>query len=129
QRTEARLVQRLDVEYGDAGELRATLEDISSGGLQLTVPDALEQGQSLLIALSNADGDCLLELRARVVHQQPVGEGDFAMYRVGLKFEHPSEALREQTQALIHALAMAGARDMVALTAGDELAEVASDPA
>ena len=125
QRAAPRLVQRLDVEYGDAGELRATLEDISSGGLQLTVPDPLEKGQSLLIALSNADGDCLLELRARVVHQSRVGEGDFTMYRVGLEFEHPSEALREQTQALIHALAMAGAKDMVAQMEAEELPDPA----
>ena len=39
-RAEVRLVQRLEIEYGDAGEFRATLEDISSNGMMLTVPQS-----------------------------------------------------------------------------------------
>jgi c-di-GMP-binding flagellar brake protein YcgR len=105
-RAEPRLVQRLEIEYGDAGELRATLEDISAGGLQLVVPDPLELQQSILIVLSSADTARTLELRARVVHQACADEDGVALYRVGLAFEHADEALRRQLGELIRALAL-----------------------
>ncbi|MGE0487189.1 MAG: PilZ domain-containing protein [Gammaproteobacteria bacterium] len=105
-RAEPRLVQRLEIEYGDAGELRATLEDISAGGLQLVVPDPLELQQTILIVLSSADTARTLELRARVVHQACADEDGVALYRVGLAFEHADAALREQLGELIRALAL-----------------------
>lgn len=93
-RAEPRLVQRLDIEYGDAGEFRATLEDISANGLMLTVPDELALDQSLLITLSCPESPRDLCLRARVVHQSKFGADDFPLYRVGLRFEHPDETVR-----------------------------------
>lgn len=93
-RTEPRLVQRLDIEYGDAGEFRATLEDISANGLMLTVPDELQLDQSLLITLSCPESPRDLCLRARVVHQKQVGAVGFPLYRVGLRFEHPDDTVR-----------------------------------
>lgn len=104
-RSEARLVQRLDIEYGDAGEFRATLEDISASGLMLTVPEPLELNQSLLIALSSTDAPCGLNLRARVVHQSLVEDAGFEMYRVGLQFEHPSPELRASVAEMLRQLA------------------------
>lgn len=103
-RAESRLVQRLEIEYGDSGELRATLEDISAGGLLLIVPDPLELQQSLLIALSSADSTHTLELRARVVHQTCMPGEEVDLYRVGLAFEHPTPELRERVAALIRQL-------------------------
>jgi len=105
-RAEPRLVQRLEIEYGDAGELRATLEDISAGGLMLIVPDPLELQQSLLIALSSVDSPHTIELRARVVHQTALPEKDVELYRVGLAFEYPSPELRERIADLIHQLVL-----------------------
>jgi c-di-GMP-binding flagellar brake protein YcgR len=93
-RAEPRLVQRLDIEYGDAGEFRATLEDISANGLMLTVPDELALDQSLLITLSCPDSPRDLCLRARVLHSTRFGSDDFPLYRVGLRFEHPDETVR-----------------------------------
>jgi len=93
-RAEPRLVQRLDIEYGDAGEFRATLEDISANGLMLTVPDELALDQSLLITLSCPDSPRDLCLRARVLHLARFGSDDFPLYRVGLRFEHPDETVR-----------------------------------
>lgn len=104
-RSEARLVQRLEIEYGDAGEFRATLEDISSSGLMLTVPEPLEINQSLLITLSSADTPFNLSLRARVMHQTMIGSAEFAMYRVGMQFEHPDAQLKERVTAVIEQLA------------------------
>jgi c-di-GMP-binding flagellar brake protein YcgR len=93
-RAEPRLVQRLDLEYGDAGEFRATLEDISANGLMLTVPDELAVDQSLLITLSCPESPRELCLRARVVHRTRVGDAGFPLYRVGLRFEHPDQVVR-----------------------------------
>ncbi|MGE0861325.1 MAG: PilZ domain-containing protein [Gammaproteobacteria bacterium] len=104
-RGEARIVQRLEIEYGDYGEFSAVLEDISASGVMLTVPDPLEIDQSLLVTLSGADTHHSLSLRARVVHQTLVTECGMDMYRVGLKFEHPDNELRERVSAVLHQLA------------------------
>lgn len=104
-RGEARIVQRLEIEYGDSGEFSAVLEDISASGVMLTVPDPLEIDQSLLVTLSGADTHHSLSLRARVVHQTLVTECGLDMYRVGLKFEHPDHELRERVAAVLHQLA------------------------
>lgn len=105
-RSEARLVQRLEIEYGDSGEFCAVLEDISPSGVMLTVPDPLEIDQSLLVTLSGADTHHTLSLRARVVHQTLITECGMHMYRVGLKFEHPSGELRDRITAVLQHLAM-----------------------
>ena len=105
-RSEVRLVQRLEVEYGDAGEFRATLEDISANGLSLTIPDPLEIDQSLLVSLSSADTPFGLNLRARVRHQKLIEGTGIEMYRVGLQFEHPNEQLHERITAVVEELAL-----------------------
>lgn len=109
-RSESRLVQRLDIEYGDAGEFRATLEDISPSGLMLTVPEPLEPNQSLLVSLSCLEAPYNLSLRARVMHQTRLGPEGFFMYRVGVKFEHPDGTLRARvTEVLRHLAALPAA--------------------
>ncbi|MBK8960501.1 MAG: PilZ domain-containing protein [Proteobacteria bacterium] len=105
-RSEARLVQRLEIEYGDSGEFCAVLEDISPSGVMLTVPDPLEIDQSLLVTLSGADTHHSLSLRARVVHQTLVSECGIDMYRVGLRFEHPGDELRARVAAVLQHLAV-----------------------
>ena len=125
-RSEGRLVQRLEVEYGDRGEFQATLEDISTGGMLLTVPDPLGIDQSLAISLSSTDSPIGLNLRARVVHQTLVEDCDIDMYHVGLKFEHPSPGLRELTSAVINELAAIRLSDLP--TEGDhDVAETTPD--
>lgn len=105
-RAEVRLVQRLEVEYGDAGEFRATLEDISSNGMMLTVPNPHEIGDSIQISLSSADTPFGLNLRARVAHQSLLEGYGMEMYRVGLQFEHPSPQLQERISAVLYELAI-----------------------
>ena len=105
-RSEARLVQRLEIEYGDSGEFCAVLEDISPSGVMLTVPDPLDIDQSLLVTLSGADTHYSLSLRARVVHQTLVTDCGMDMYRVGLKFEHPGDELRDRVAAVLQHLAV-----------------------
>lgn len=105
QRKYARLTQRLDIQFDDVEELQATLEDISTGGLGITVPDPLQLGQSFQAVISTFDESCSLKLRARVVHQEPINLGHTELYHVGLKFEHPSDELSERTAELIREIA------------------------
>lgn len=101
QRKYARLTQRLDIQFDGDQELHATLDDISTGGLGITVPDPLQIGQSLQAVISALDESCSLKLRARVVRQVPIAIGRAEFYQVGLKFEHPSEELNQLTNELI----------------------------
>jgi c-di-GMP-binding flagellar brake protein YcgR len=106
-RQHARLTQRLDIQF-DGDELHATLEDISAGGLGVTVPDPLQIGQSLQAVISTFDEDYTLKLRARVVRQEPIKMGKTELYHAGLKFEHPSEELNQLTRELVRKMAVSG---------------------
>jgi c-di-GMP-binding flagellar brake protein YcgR len=99
-RQHARLTQRLDIQF-DGDELHATLEDISAGGLGVTVPDPLQIGQSLQAVVSTLDEAFSLKLRARVVRQDAIEMGSTKLYQAGLKFEHPSEELNQLTRDLL----------------------------
>lgn len=99
-RQHARLTQRLDLQF-DGDELHATLEDISAGGLGITVLEPLQIGQSLQAVVSAFDENYSLKLRARVVRQEPVQMGRTQLYHAGLKFEHPPEELTRLTRNLV----------------------------
>ena len=43
-RQHARLAQRLDIQFDGAHELQATMDDISAGGMGITVPDPMQIG-------------------------------------------------------------------------------------
>jgi len=105
QRNHARLTQRLDLQFDDLDELQATLDDISEGGLGITVPEPLQIGQSLQAVISAMDGDTSLKLRARVVRQEPIDLGRVEFYQVGLKLEHPTPELAERTKELLRQMA------------------------
>ncbi len=106
QRKHARLTYRLELQFDDAAELQATLEDISFGGLGITVPEPLELHRSFQFVISTFDDRLSFKLRARAVRQQPVRVGNRDIYHVGLEFEHPSEELRYRTNELIQELAI-----------------------
>ena len=104
-RQHARLTQRLDIQFAGSDELHAELDDISAGGIGVTVPDPLEIGQSLESVISTLDGHCTLKLRARVVRLEPIKMGNTTLYHAGLKFEHPSRELNSLTREVITQLA------------------------
>lgn len=103
-REHARLTQHLDIQFDGPDELHATLDDISAGGLGVTVPDPLQIGQSLESVISTTDGGFSLKLRARVVRLEPLKMGSVELYHAGLKFEHPSRELNNLTKELISQL-------------------------
>lgn len=105
QRGSARLTQRIDIQYDSFDEFQATLEDISAGGLGITVPESMELNQSLLAAISTTDDQCQILLRARVVRQQELNFSNIKMFRVGLQFEHSTEDVRDRVNELIRRMA------------------------
>lgn len=115
QREDTRLTQRIDIQYDDTNELNATLEDISAGGLGITVPEPMELNQSLQVAISTTDDRCELVLRARVVRQHALEYSNIRMYRVGLEFEHPSEDIKSRVSNIIQNLASINLSDKMSL--------------
>jgi c-di-GMP-binding flagellar brake protein YcgR len=93
-RKEARVARRMDIRYGQLGELRAILEDISRGGLAMTVAEPLALYEELEVTVPDTAGDQLLILRAKVVHQRAVDVTGETVYRVGLEFA----AMRTETR-------------------------------
>jgi c-di-GMP-binding flagellar brake protein YcgR len=100
QRSSPRVSRRMDIRYGQLGELRAILEDISRGGLAMTVADALVLYEELEVTVPDTAGDQLLILRARVVHQRAVEHEGEMVYRVGLEFAN----LRIETRRCLNDL-------------------------
>jgi c-di-GMP-binding flagellar brake protein YcgR len=86
QRAAPRVARRMDIRYGQLGELRAILEDISRGGLAMTVAEPLVLYEELEVTVPDTAGDQLLILHARVVHQRAVEQEGATVYRVGLEF-------------------------------------------
>ena len=72
QRASPRVARRMDIRFGQLGELRAILEDISRGGLAMTVAEPLVLYEEIDVTVPDTGGDQLLILRARVVHQRAV---------------------------------------------------------
>ena len=100
QRTSPRISRRMDIRYGQLGELRAILEDISRGGLAMTVVEPLVLYEDLEVTVPDTAGDQLLILRARVVHQRAVEQEGATLYRVGLEFG----SLRTETRRCLEDL-------------------------
>ncbi|MCU1280156.1 MAG: hypothetical protein JWM53_3702 [bacterium] len=86
QRSSPRVSKRMDIRCGQLGEQRAILEDISRGGLAMTVAEPLALYEDLEVTVPDTVGDQLLILRARVVHQRAVEVEGEQVYRVGLEF-------------------------------------------
>ncbi len=100
QRSAPRVARRMDIRFGQLGELRAILEDISRGGLAMTVAEPLVLYEELEVTVPDTAGDGLLLLRARVIHQRAVEADGEKVYRVGLEFG----ALRTETRRCLEDL-------------------------
>ncbi len=100
-RSHPRVARRVDVRFGDLLQLRAILEDISAGGLQMTVGQPLVLHEEIDVGVPDLGGGPLLTLRARVVHQRRADAGE--SYRVGLEFASMRREARACLEALLHA--------------------------
>lgn len=100
-REHPRLAQRLEIYFDDPADIRATLEDISQGGLAVTVPYSFSDNQSVQLTVYGGAAIGELRLRARVMNQTPIGDDKLQLFRVGLKFEHPTRDLQELVKSLL----------------------------
>jgi c-di-GMP-binding flagellar brake protein YcgR len=100
QRTSPRVSKRMDIRFGQLGELRAILEDISRGGLAMTVAAPLVLYEDLEVTVPDTIGEQLLIVRARVVHQRAIEVDGETVYRVGLEFSN----LRTETRRCLNDL-------------------------
>lgn len=103
-RKDVRFAHRIDISYWDVDELKATLEDISRGGMMITMPDPIELHKSIKVQLNGTDDAYCLSLRARVVRQESIEIADYEMYRIALQFEHPTGELRSMVHGLIQGM-------------------------
>jgi len=102
-RRHARVARRMDIGFSNLHELRGILEDISAGGLSMSIGAPLVLYEELDITVPDTNGDQLLILHARVVNQRvlPVSEtGGETVYRVGLEMG----ALRAETRRCLDGL-------------------------
>jgi len=107
-RQDTRFAQRLDVSYWDPDELKATLKDISMGGMMITMPEPVELDKSIQLQLEGTDEGYSLTLRARVVRLESVEVSGYKLYQVALKFEHPTEELRSMVNTFMNSMMSKG---------------------
>ena len=106
QRKYPRLARRLEIEYANHSDWQATLENISQGGISVTLPYPVKLDQSIQVVLSETSGTGHLTLRGRVVNQEPIKFGDTEFHQISLQFEHPSSDLQQSVQSLLRTLAV-----------------------
>jgi c-di-GMP-binding flagellar brake protein YcgR len=100
-RAHPRVARRIEVRFGQLADLRAILEDISAGGLLMTVNEPLVLYEEVDITVPDLGGGELIILHARVVNQRAENRGSAGqVYRVGLEFT----AMRPETHRVIDAL-------------------------
>jgi c-di-GMP-binding flagellar brake protein YcgR len=99
-RMHPRVARRIEVRFGQLDDLRAILEDISAGGLLMTVNEPLVLYEEIDITVPDLGGGELIILHARIVNQRAENRGPNQVYRVGMEFTN----LRPETHRVITAL-------------------------
>ena len=96
-RAHARVARRIEIHFGQLDDLRAILEDISTGGLLMTVSEPLVLYEEVDVTVPDMGGGELLILHARVVNQRPITKEGVQSFRVGLEFG----SMRPEAQRLL----------------------------
>ncbi len=104
ERKHPRIARRYPIRYGHPKELKAMLENISMGGLAMTVPEPLVLDEEIEVSIPDLTGNELLIVRGKVVHQQPEKRGDETTIRVGLQFRNLTREVEGCLQSLIQGL-------------------------
>src|SRR5256885_4909683 len=69
-RKHPRVARRIEIRFGALGELRGILQDISEGGLLMTIAEPLSLYEDVDVIVSDLGGTELLTLHGRVTHQR-----------------------------------------------------------
>jgi c-di-GMP-binding flagellar brake protein YcgR len=111
QRHHPRLIRR--IKLTGPGQASLMMEDISEGGMALTVSEPLVTDQEIGVVVPKPGGRHPLSLRVRVCHQRPIPGTDPPQFRVGVRFVHDlSGKHREMVRELL--------RDLIAGAETDE---------
>ena len=104
-----RVNQHLPMKYGELGDLKAKLNNISMGGLAMEVEEPLVLYEEIAVSIPDPSASAgnreLLLLNGTVKHQQRVEDGDEVRYRVGLEFDNLSVAAKSCLRALLQHVA------------------------
>jgi c-di-GMP-binding flagellar brake protein YcgR len=100
QRKHPRVARRVEIRFAQLDDLRGILQDITAGGLLTTLPQPLALYEEVEVTVPDLDGEQLLILHARVVHQQAVDKDGQTAYQVGFEFVR----LRPETRRLLELL-------------------------
>jgi len=111
----ARVARRIEIRFGPVEELRAILEDISAGGLMMTVGEALVLYEEVDVTVPDLAGVELLILHARVVNQRSQIRDGHTSYQVGLEFG----SMRPEAKRLL---------DELLRSVNEELPDTSADP-
>lgn len=98
--TNTKVSRRLPIPFGELSELEAVIENISMGGLAMSVPRELELYEPVEISVPNLQGDELLVLKGRVVHQYPIENTDY--FRIGIEFDEMNPASQKCLKELMY---------------------------
>lgn len=85
-RRHPRVTRRVAIHCRALHELRAVLEDVSAGGVRLTAPRALAEGDEIEISLPDTGGTPLLLLNGRVVRCERCKIDGLIFYNTGVAF-------------------------------------------
>jgi c-di-GMP-binding flagellar brake protein YcgR len=102
-RKHPRVARRIEIRFGALGELHGILEDISEGGLLMTIAEPLSLFEDVDVIVPDLSGGELLTLRGRVTHQRRVAKLDG--YQVGLEFQELRPEARACVDAILHQVA------------------------
>jgi c-di-GMP-binding flagellar brake protein YcgR len=103
-RKHPRVARRIEIRFGQLGELRGILEDISRGGLLMTIPEPLSLYEEIDVIVPDLAGHELLTLHARVAHQRKIARESGAAFQVGLEFADLRPEARGCVDAVLHAV-------------------------
>jgi len=100
----ARVARRIPVKYGSALELKALVENISMGGMNMIVESEHEKGEILEIAIAHPKTHLALHFRGRVIYSNPLSGDQKGLTQVGLEFEELSKGEKKRLRQLLKAI-------------------------
>jgi len=124
ERKHTRVSRRIEIRFGQLGELCGILQDISQGGLLMTIGEPLSLYEDVDIIVPDLGGRELLTLRAHVSHQRKVPKGESFAYQVGLELSD----MRPEAVACVEALLSAVMQTIDPQSEEELLPEESSEP-
>lgn len=96
-----KISHRLPIRFGQLSDLEAILENISMGGVALTTDRELELYEEIELSIPNLEGEELLVVKGKVMHQYPVLDQS-NYFRVGIEFQELSKPSKRCLQELMY---------------------------